>query len=133
MPPSLMAGGALPPAPGPQLQTFTALIDTGATATCISPRAANSVGLRPLGKVRVRGAAGIQYHNYYAFHVGFPSPQHAPPGQHAAVRTYVFHLLIQGSELAIGPVAGFDVLLGMDVIGSGSLAVEGIGTFSFSF
>jgi hypothetical protein len=44
----------------------------------------------------------------------------------------VFQNVIQGVELAIGP-GGFDVLLGMDVIGMGSLAVEGSGTYSFSF
>jgi hypothetical protein len=44
----------------------------------------------------------------------------------------VFHDAIQGAELAIGQ-GGFDVLLGMDVIGMGSLAVEGSGTYSFSF
>jgi hypothetical protein len=39
---------------------------------------------------------------------------------------------IQGAELGFEG-RGFDALLGMDVIATDSLAIEGIGTFSFSF
>lgn len=43
--------GVLTPAAGatPQVTTFPALIDTGASATCISPSVAQTVGLQPMG------------------------------------------------------------------------------------
>jgi hypothetical protein len=38
---------------------------------------------------------------------------------------------VYGGELPVG--AGFDVLLGMDILSSGSLKIEGSGHYSFSF
>jgi hypothetical protein len=131
--------GAIPPQAPPAggVNVFLALIDTGAQETCISPRVAATVGLRPIGKKQIFGISGMRYHNYYMFFVGFPLggiPAGGGGGQAGvqAVRLDVFDQVVQGAELAIGPV-GFDVLLGMDVIGKGSLAVEGSGTYSFSF
>jgi hypothetical protein len=84
--------------------------------------------------MRVFGVSGSQQHNYYTFHVGFVVGNLTPvPNQQAAQgRIDVFADPIQGAELALGQ-GGFEVLLGMDVIGKGSLSVEGSGTFSFSF
>jgi len=111
---------------------FNALVDTGAQSTCISPRVAATVGLQPLGRMQIFGVSGAQYHNYYLFYVGFPLGALSHGAQQYQGRVDVFHDAIQGAELAIGQ-GGFDVLLGMDVIGMGSLAVEGSGTYSFSF
>ena len=111
---------------------FNALIDTGAQSTCISPHVAATVGLQPLGKMQIFGVSGAQFHNYYLFFVGFPLGAFTPSTQQFQGRVDVFDRPIQGAELAIGQ-AGFDVLLGMDVIGTGSLAVEGSGRYSFSF
>jgi hypothetical protein len=97
---------------------------------------AAAVGLQPLGKALIHGVSGAQYHNYYMFFVGFPMGQvtQASPGaQNFQGAVHIFNNIIQGSELLLGPQHGFDVLLGMDVIGQGSLAVEGGGTYSFSF
>jgi hypothetical protein len=75
-----------------------------------------------VGKTAIRGIGPlVTYHNAYLFHVAF-------------VVAGVVHVLpapVQGGE--IGATHGFDVLLGMDVIGVGSLKVEGNGGFSFSF
>ena len=118
--------------PTGSLFAFNALIDTGAQSTCISPQVAAAVGLQPLGKTQIFGVSGVQFHNYYMFFVGFPLGQYTPGTQQFQGRLHVFNNAIQGAELAIGQ-GGFDVLLGMDVIGMGSLAVEGSGTYSFSF
>jgi hypothetical protein len=50
------------------------------------------------------------------------------------VQGQVFFLqkIIQGCEFP-GGIGSFDVLLGMDVLGAGSLVVQGNQTFSFSF
>jgi hypothetical protein len=57
-----------------------------------------------------------------------------PVAAGGGVGTMIFILPppIHGGEIT-STGGQFDVLLGMDVISTGSLAVEGIGTFSFSF
>lgn len=137
IPTSWLVNGILsPPASAPIVQPFQALIDTGAQSTAISSRVAAAVGLQPVGKMQVFGVSGSQYHNYYTFHVGFiigaVTPQAGSPTGAGVGRVDVFKDVIQGAELALGG-GGFEILLGMDVIGKGSLAVEGSGTFSFSF
>ncbi len=47
---------AQPGAPAAQVTLFTALIDTGATRTCISPAIAQQVGLLPIGKAMMWSA-----------------------------------------------------------------------------
>jgi hypothetical protein len=116
----------------PSIQTFRALIDTGAQGTCITATVAKAIGLIPLGKKSVIGVSGVQSHNYYLFNVGFLIGGPVGPNKTMAGQIHLFATPIQGVELAIAG-GNFDVLLGMDIIGSGSLAVEGSGTFSFSF
>lgn len=134
IPPTWLVGGQLAQPVGATAHLFQALVDTGATSTAISAKVATDVGLQPIGKMQVFGVAGSQYHNFYTFHVGFVVGALVPtPGSPVVQsRIDVFNDVIQGAELALG-VGGFDVLLGMDVIGKGSLAVEGNGTYSFSF
>jgi hypothetical protein len=122
-----------PHMPVGNLFAFTALIDTGAQSTCISPRVATTIGLLPLGKTQIFGVSGVSYHNYYLFQIGFPLAAVAAGAQQLQASVAIFGTPIQGAELALPGQGRFDVLLGMDVIGEGSLAVEGSGTFSFSF
>jgi hypothetical protein len=122
--------------------TVKALIDTGATATAITNRLAVQLQLQPIGKVQIHGVAGVQHHNSYLFRVGFPFT--LPPGSSVAglpppppgqrqVQLHVLQKVIQGCEIFAGAMTNFDVLLGMDVISTGSLVVQGNQTFSFSF
>jgi hypothetical protein len=62
------------------------------------------------------------------------APLSLPPPSPGQVQGQVFLLekIIQGCEFPAG-IGTFDVLLGMDVLGSGSLVVQGNQTFSFSF
>jgi hypothetical protein len=117
---------------------FKALVDTGAEVTMISPDVAGKVGLTPIGQIPIQGVGHtMTYHNAYLFHVAFVVPlsqtgQPLPAG--AGVDTMIF---MQPNPIYGGEITSsgehFDVLLGMDVISTGSLAVEGNGTFSFSF
>ena len=107
---------------------FRALVDTGATVSCISKRAAQKAGVKPLSKVRIQTAGGAVRLNTYCVDL------HIPVGvgvtkkkeQIFNVRNFVNK---QVSEvLAPGP---FDVILGMDVITAGSgLHVSG-NSFTF--
>ncbi len=49
-----------------------------------------------------------------------------------AGQVHILDEVIEGAELTAGS-AKFDVLLGMDIIGIGSLKIDGDGSFSFSF
>jgi hypothetical protein len=141
--PHTVAGvhGSVLPVPGGAAVGVTALIDTGATGTCISQRHAQRLNLQPVGKATVHGVSGPANHNTYAFKIGFPfamlpgtpMPQGMPPpppGAHAT-QLHVLERVIVGSEFHGAP--HFDILLGMDVISTGSLVVLGNGTFGFSF
>jgi hypothetical protein len=122
-------------------QMFKALVDTGATGTCITKAAAEKIGLAPIGKVEVQGVSGTKEHNNYLFYVGFTTPMPgapiaiAPSAQElqVQVQVHMVNVPIQGAEFDAGAQGGFDVLLGMDVISTGSLKIEGDGTFSWSW
>ncbi|TBW40948.1 hypothetical protein EYW49_01985 [Siculibacillus lacustris] len=111
---------------------FKALVDTGAQRTMISKAAAQKLKLRPIGKFPVLGVGGVSYHNNYLFNVGFVVGSKGSGENEYKFEAHILQDLIQGGELDLEN-AGFDVLLGMDVLATGSLAVEGVGTFSFSF
>jgi hypothetical protein len=125
-----------------QAQGCRALIDTGATTTCVSKRLSSLLGLQPVGKVAVHGVAGIVYHNSYLFSIAFPfnvppnlslPPGVQPTPGNVTTQLHMLDKVLQGCEFDGGVTPTFDVLLGMDVISTGSLVVQGNGTFSFSF
>jgi hypothetical protein len=114
------------------MHVFNALVDTGAQGTCITSDAAEKVGLAPIGKVPIQGVAGLSYHNNYLFRVGFPFGIAGEKREARLGSLHVVNAPIQGAELNIQD-SGFDVLLSMDIIGIGSLKIDGDGSFSFSF
>lgn len=130
--PGLAIGGHIPP---PQM--FKALVDTGAQKTMISTNVINILGLSPLGKILVSGVGPTaHYHNGFLFHVAFVTPVIAPgqiiaPGAPVPAIVNTLAAPVYGAEI---PSTGglFDVLLGMDVIATGTLIV-GPGVFSFSY
>ena len=109
-------------------QVFKALVDTGASLTCLTKNVVGSVGLEPVGKVPISGVSGQTFHHAYLFHVAFTVKAE---GRNIA-ETHLVGSAVQGAEF-IAPRGDFDVLLGMDILSVGSLAVEGNGTYSFSF
>ena len=125
------------------IKPYKALVDTGAVSTCITKKVADELGLPSAGVRPVNGVSGTSVHQFYIFHVGFvmtapdaglfeiDSPETKNPLQDFA-DTHISKLVIEGAELIV-PDNGFDVLLGMDILSTGSLAIEGNGTFSFSF
>jgi hypothetical protein len=112
---------------------FTALVDTGAQRTMISPNVVARLNLNPIGKIPVRSAGGIVvHHDGYLFYVGFVVQNQPLGGLTAGSVLYTLGKPIWGGEI---PATGgsFDVLMGMDIISSGSLKIEGDGTFSWSW
>lgn len=108
--------------PAPIAQPYIATWDTGATNTVITSKVATELGLKPSGKVKVRGvgpAGSSQEHdsNTYLVNVFLPN-----------------NVGLAGVRVSENAVEGCDVLIGMDVITTGDLAItnhNGKTTFSF--
>jgi hypothetical protein len=114
------------------VHTFTALVDTGAQSTCITREAAERVGINPVGVSAILGVSGRSYHNDYLFRVGFAFGMEPEQKEHRIAALHIVNKTIKGTELNASG-GKFQVLLGMDVIGLGSLKIDGDGSFSFSF
>jgi hypothetical protein len=56
-------------APPEQITAYAALVDTGASCTCLSAKAIKDVGLNPIGKQLVGGVHGSKLTNQYQFQV----------------------------------------------------------------
>ncbi len=119
---------------------FRALLDTGATVTMITKHVVREMNLLPVTKMEIAGVSGIQYHNAYLFFVGFAgdrvplsSVQVPDPDPDATwIKIHLCTKLVQGGELADN--GSFDVLLGMDIISTGTLVLDGtLSSFSFTF
>lgn len=108
---------------------FRALIDTGATTTMIASRVVQKLGLQLVNKLPFAGLGGVSWRPAYLFHVAFyESPPSVVPS--AVSRIHVCKRVINGGELSDEHT--FDVLLGMDVLTTGSLRIDKDG-FEFSF
>ena len=108
---------------------FHALIDTGATSTMISPRVISALGLQQVNQIRFGGLGGLLWRPAYLFHVAFYK---TPPGD----PNDVSNILICRKAINGGALTNehtFDVLLGMDILTTGTLTVDRDGTFKFEF
>lgn len=114
------------------MHVLTALIDTGAQGTCITPNAAEKLGLEPTGMMRVHGVGGSKLHYRYLFKIGFVDLRRSEIG-HQSPQFHVVGREIDGADFDCGPDADFDVLLGMDLLSIGTLTIASTGNFRFSF
>lgn len=105
----------------PKLALFNALIDTGATNTCLSQSAIDTVGLIPTGKTLMTGATGQQVVDQYTFGLGFALNQRQQPN--GEVQADFNIQIVQGCVFHNGSV-GFDVLLGRDIICRGAFSLS---------
>jgi hypothetical protein len=118
-------------APPPPLSLYMALFDTGATATCISPKVVNDLGLVPVGKANMISASHVTATNQYIFAVGMPvGVQQAATG----IVSTTMSMFPDISGLEFQPAgAVYDILVGMDIIMRGVLTVDFSRHWSFSF
>jgi predicted aspartyl protease len=118
---------------------YRALIDTGATSTMLSNRVISDLGLIPVGPARFRGIHGVKIGVVYLFRVAFYGDRadKALLAKRSITTDKTVHMIyicpsdIEGGEIEDQP--HFDVLLGMDVLKTGSLHIDITGDFSFSF
>ena len=107
-----------PSVPPSQGRNYTALYDTGATHSAISPRVVAALGLSSVGVVNVNVGGGTLQASNHIVHIGLPN------------RVMFQMVMVTSMELN----GGFDVLIGMDILGLGDFAVthqNGNTTFSF--
>jgi hypothetical protein len=105
-----------------QMNMYAALVDTGASCTCISRKIIQDVGLTPIGKQQAGHAQGTAPTNTYQFQVVFAFPQSQLPS--GAIQTGLMAHLVMGIEF-IPPAGGsFDVLLGRDIICKGAFSMS---------
>lgn len=95
---------------GVEIKHAMAIWDTGATSSMISARIAKALKLPVQEKTRIAGVHGIEDANVYRVNIGF--------GTGFCLNS------VRVSESASD--AGFDILIGMDIISRGLLIVSGM-------
>lgn len=107
--------------------TCTALIDTGATRTCLTSRTIERLNLPPRGKLLVSSATSFpERRRAYGYSLGLFC------ATEAAEQT----LYVLPFELVAPPFLdndNFDVLIGMDILSRGRLVFDRDQTFEFTF
>lgn len=101
----------------PEFRQFNGLWDTGASASVITRRVAEQLGISPIRQVRIKDARGETYTNLYYVNILLPN-----------------RMEVKNVAVSEGILDGFDLLIGMDIINLGdfSLTHKNGGTvFSF--
>jgi predicted aspartyl protease len=95
----------------PQVVSFDAIWDTGASASVISQNIVDALGLQPLSMTQVHTAGGLYPAEVYKVNIGLPNG--------------VMFKEVSVTKAPLPP--GSDSLIGMDIIGSGDFAVTNKG------
>lgn len=101
-----------------------ALLDTGATASAITPRIVDRLGLHSIGKRPVMVATEQRLVDFYVFRLGVRPEDATSPLPYIFAETVGFQ---------ISQTHDFEVLLGMDVLGQCDLSVIRDGTWRLQF
>ncbi len=114
-----------------EVRTYNALIDTGATNTCLSDKVVKELNLQPRGKTTMSGATGTKPVDQFSVCIGFLlSRKQEPTGKDA------FDIAalqpVQACQFSNSGFA-FDLLLGRDIICKGSFSMSFDGHFILSF
>jgi hypothetical protein len=126
IPIAIFPAGAAPTKPIVNLVAYPALVDTGASCTCISKKVITDVGLVPHTKLTMASASGNHDVNAYMFLVGITTLNPGMPASISGTITgniHTFSIPVQGIEL-LNPTGRFDVLLGMDILAKCSLKLD---------
>lgn len=107
-----------PPQPVPAGKKYKAVYDTGATQSAVSPTVVHDLGLPSIGAAQVGTAGGALNTTAHLINIGLPN--------------MVMFPMVRVTKATLR--SPFDVLIGMDILGTGDLAVthhQGKTTFSF--
>jgi hypothetical protein len=109
-------------------ETGTALLDTGATSSAITPRFVRQLGLLSTGKRPIMVATEQRLLDFFVFRLGLF--ENAGP---LLGNSQWPHVFAETEGFQIQQSHNFDVLLGMDVIGQCDLKMERSGTWCLEF
>lgn len=117
--------------PNDRLQLHAALVDTGASATCITRSVADALALQPIGKIDMHTAGGLVSVNTYDVHVALlighgKNPDGSVAGEFAVLNN------VRALEFDAGD-ASYQALIGRDILRLGVLTQSPDGHFSFAF
>jgi predicted aspartyl protease len=87
--------------------TFHGIFDTGASCSVISERVAAQLALRKINTAMVHTAGGTVQQNCYVVNIVLPNK-----------------LVLSARQVTAANLHGFDVLLGMDIIGLGDFIIS---------
>lgn len=90
---------------------FRALVDTGATKTCVSKRVVDKLGLDAKGKQMMNSASDLAEVNEYRIHLTIPTKDSEYPTE---IKTE--HWINRSVMELLNPSGGYDILLGMDIL-----------------
>ena len=123
------------PLPLPKgMRPYKAMLDTGASSTCISSKVAQELNLQAIGLGEMISASERTAKKKYLFAIGVTTIHKVNPmGQSAEGSVHMFMPPIEGLEFHRDETTKFDVILGMDIIMRGSLKLDFDGHFSFCF
>jgi len=93
-------------------KNYAALIDTGASCTCITDKVVGEIGLKPTGKASMQSASHVEDRNIFIVDFAFPF------GGAVFMRQGMQVMEFSSFE------NDFEILLGMDVITGGSLTIS---------
>ncbi|MGH8434683.1 MAG: aspartyl protease family protein, partial [Pseudomonas sp.] len=104
---------ANPPIPLPPTMTTSALWDTGASKSVISPAVVSALALTPVGSTQINHFGGITTKPTYMVSLWLPN------------RVGITGIL--AAEFDQGGATGFEVIIGMDVITLGDFSLTNVG------
>lgn len=134
MPPRLDPNGQLDMriAPDRKLAAVPALVDTGASRSCVTSRLAQGLEMKPSGKVAMVSASHTVETNTYATHLGFVMGAQNQPTGHIDAQVALLPTLFEVMEFN-GDGTVFEVLLGRDLLSMCSVTISFDGHFTISF
>ena len=113
--------------PIPQPKSGWALIDTGATRTCVDADAITQLGVNPIGRAKIHGSAGKHEVNIFPAHFRFPTFQ----GGFEIDFTATLGVDIKAQQFNKQPII---VLIGRDVLSRCIFIYNGtLGVYTLSF
>jgi uncharacterized protein YchJ len=102
------------------IKTFWAVLDTGATRSCISSNIVKILQLEPVQNINVHTASGIVTKPSYIVDVFLPNNIRVTP--------------IKATEIMPNTHVGFDCVIGMDILSQGDSSLSNVdGKTMFSF
>lgn len=114
------------------LHVCPALVDTGATTTCIAKSVATALGLEPRGKAGMQTAGGAVDVNVYSVRMAFLFGEQSDSSGKKIGKGEIINTVIQAPEFEPGENT-YQALIGRDILKMGVLSMSYDGHFSFAY